>query len=261
MKIGFKIKYPKNVNNILPDKNELQEMLDFFEFGIRLNEDYQEYKKLIKNTNLFVTLHGPAAGEGVNLANAQKNDFNKKNIELCQKAADFFNAEIIVLHPGFKANRQSNEENIYFNLTKYTDKRFVVENVPSLNPDIPYKRFGINTKELLKIKEKTNRNICLDFGHALLEARLEKRDFYQFIKEAINKLSPSYYHLSGSDGKCDRHWHITHPQNIIRYEELLPLLPRDSLLTLEINIFDNKKGFDKKYLIEDIKYLKQILSS
>lgn len=260
MKIGFKIKYTKNVKEILPDKNELQKMIDFFEFGIRLNEDYRQYKELIKDTRLFVTLHGPVVGEEVNLANAQKNDFNKKNLKFCQEAADFFNAQIIVLHSGFKANNQSSVDNLCSNLIEHTDKRFVVENVPSVNPDIPYKRFGTNTKELFHIKEKTKRNICLDFGHTLLEARLEKKDFYQFIKEAINKLSPHYYHLSGSDGKYDRHWHITHPKSIIQYEKILPLLPQDSLLTLEINVFENKNGFDKKYLIEDIKYLREILN-
>lgn len=204
MKIGLKIKYTKNIPIVLPYLKELSDKLDYFEFGLRETENYKDYKKLIKGNGLFATLHSPLYEENVNLIVPQKNKINLRNLKFCQEAASYFKVKYVVLHPGDRETSEASLKNLYYLLDKVKDKRFILENTPIKIKTRPYKRLGVSLKEFLEFKEK-GINMCFDFGHAKVEAKIEKKEYYAYIKEFIEKAKPQYFHLSGNDGIYDYH--------------------------------------------------------
>jgi len=259
MKIGLKIKYTKNIPIILPYIKTLSNKLDYFEFGLRMSENYKDYKELVKNNNLFVTLHGPLYEENVNLIVPQKNKINLKNLRFCQKVANYFKAKYIVLHPGDRETSEASLENLYYLLDKVKDKRFLLENTPIKIKNRRYKRLGVFLKDFLEFK-KRGINMCFDFGHARVETEIERKEYYAYAKNFIKKVKPRYFHLSGNDGTYDYHWTIKNKRNLIDYSKILPFLPKNALLTLEIDFFDKNNGFNKEKVFQDIDYLRKLIN-
>ncbi len=257
MKIGLKIKYTKNIPIFLPHLKELQEKIDYFEFGLRPTENYKEYQALLQKSNLFATLHAPLYDEGINLVVPQKNKANLQSLKFCQKAADFFNSPIVVLHPGDRESKDASLNNLYFLLSKIGDQRFALENTPLIIQQRHYRRLGIYLEDFLEFRKRGFKT-CFDFGHALLEAKIEKKDYYNYLEKFINTIKPQYYHLSGSDGSRDCHWAISNIKSIINYEKIIPLLPKEAFLTLEINFFDKENRFDREKVFKDIDYLRKL---
>jgi len=258
-RIGLKIKYTKNIPIILPHLKKLSDKLDYFEFGLRETEDYRDYKKLIKDSDLFVTLHGPLYEENVNLIVPQKNKVNLRNLKFCQEAADYFNAKYIVLHPGDRETPEASLENLYYLLDKVKDKRFILENTPIKIKNRPYERLGVYIKDFLGFKEK-GIDMCFDFGHARVETEIERKKYYAYTSNFIKKVNPQYFHLSGNDGTYDYHWIIRDKRSLIDYSKILPFLPKNALLTLEIDFFDKSDGFDKEKVLKDIDYLRKLIN-
>lgn len=256
MKIGFKIKFTRNIPAFLPHLDILSSRLDFLELGLRLNEDFKEYDAL-RRKNLFFTLHAPFQENGFNPAEPAKKKTNKENIFLALEAAEYFKAPVIVIHPGDRETVNSSLRQFCQFFKRYYDRRYCMENLPEFARSLPFPRIAYEIDDLKKIQDETSSRACLDFGHALLQAITEGRDFYQYVQAMIERLRPLYFHLHNNDGKKDRHWQITDPRGIIDYAKIFPLLPQDALLCLEVYAFGEKE-FDLKGLLRDVDYLKNL---
>ncbi len=259
MKIGLKVKYTRNIPIILPYIKELSDKLDYFEFGLRETENYKDYKKLIRRNHSSITLHAPLYEENVNLVVPQKNKVNLRNLKLCQKVANYFDAKYVVLHPGDKETPKASLKNLFYLLDQIKDKRFVLENTPVKIKTRPYKRLGVYIEDFIEFKKK-GIDVCFDFGHARIETSIEKKEYYTYIKDFIKKVKPLYFHLSGNDGTYDYHWRIKDRRSLIDYSKIIPLLPKNALLTLEIDFFNKSGGFDREKVFQNIDYLRKLTS-
>ena len=114
--------------------------------------------------------------------------------------ADFFKSDVIVVHPGRTHSIESFEEN----LTRIDDPRIYIENMAGLdiysNP-----MFGQRLTDLDKIA--STKPICFDFEKAVKAACFQNVDYKEYIEEALERLRPSYFHISGGkiDSAVDEH--------------------------------------------------------
>jgi len=112
----------------------------------------------------------------------------KQTLEL----ADFFESEVIVIHPGRAHTFNSFKEN----LDKIDDSRIYIENMAGLDVD-KNPMFGQELSHLERMREL--RPICFDFEKAVKAACYQKKDYKEYIEEALQRLKPSYFHISGGD--------------------------------------------------------------
>lgn len=139
------------------------------------------------------SIHAPHFLHGFNIFN-----LNEKEIILFKKeviaTANSLNASEVVVHAGC-----GNEPRLFQDqVKKIADPRVIIENKPAiaLNGE---RCFGYNMTQLKFIKQKCNLNICLDIGHAIRSAEYQKIDYKRFLEEIIQHLSPSYFHICGTD--------------------------------------------------------------
>ncbi|MEK6647289.1 MAG: hypothetical protein AABY84_11520 [Candidatus Firestonebacteria bacterium] len=116
--------------------------------------------------------------------------------------ADFFKVDFIILHPG----RVHNTKTFWENVEKINDARILIETMPGLDIDNNPMQFGQTLTDLLAIKKK--KNICFDFEKVIKASIYQKKDYREFIKEAMRKLDPSYFHISGGDLKSPVDQHV-----------------------------------------------------
>lgn len=212
---------------------------------------YTEYIEMWLNTDIPFAIHAPHFRHGMNLA--RKDNFSK-NLALADetlKFADMLKAEVIIFHPGIAGNIKET----VFHLNLIDDNRIIVENKPyfALNDGLICN--GISPEEIRYILENTNTGFCLDIGHAFCSANAQKVQPMKFLKEFIS-LNPKMYHLTDgeADGIYDRHYHFG--QGNFDINEILELIPGNSLITIETikNFRENLSDFDK-----DISYLRNCL--
>lgn len=106
--------------------------------------------------------------------------------------ADSFESQRIVLHPG----REHTIESFMRNLDLIDDSRILIENMAGLDVD-GRPMFAQKIDELVALRAR--KPICFDFEKAVKAARYQGLDYKAYISEALEKLEPSYFHISGGD--------------------------------------------------------------
>jgi hypothetical protein len=109
--------------------------------------------------------------------------------------ADFFNIQNIIVHPA----RSHSVETLFENLEKLNDSRILIENMSGLDIDSQEMECGQTLGDLTRIREKYN--ICFDFEKAYKASIHQSIPFKQFVDDALAKLQPVYFHISGGDAK------------------------------------------------------------
>ena len=140
--------------------------------------------------------------------------------------ADFFKSPIIVLHPGRLHTIESFKEN----LAKIDDSRIHIENMAGrdLNND---PMFGQDMSDLLQLKNI--KPICFDLEKAIKAACYQNIDYKKYIGEALLKLKPEYFHISGGDctSPVDQHLDLAEANFDLRWiKNALNALPRCSIV-------------------------------
>lgn len=107
--------------------------------------------------------------------------------------ANFFQVDHIILHPG----RTHNSKTFWENTERIDDPRILIETMPGLDMDRQPMQFGQTLTDLLTIKLR--KDICFDFEKIIKAAIYQQKDYKEFIQEAILKLKPFYFHISGGD--------------------------------------------------------------
>jgi sugar phosphate isomerase/epimerase len=104
--------------------------------------------------------------------------------------ADFFESDVIVVHPGQAHTIESFQEN----LAKIDDSRIHIENMSGLDID-RNPMFGQNLSDLEEICRI--KPICFDLEKAVKAACYQKVDYKEYILAALHRLRPQYFHISG----------------------------------------------------------------
>lgn len=202
MQVGVKF---YSVNNV-----EFLRGLDFVDFVevLPVPGRFDELKKFRK---FKCTIHAPHSSFDFNPADKGN---EKRNLELMKetiKAADFLEAEIIVIHPGYNPEKNAIKNAVANQLSffsKITDERIFLENT-MLESNEGFQYVGdVTASGVKEMLERTGFRFCLDFCHAAATAVVIKRDYKELIKEFL-KLKPGYFHVADNllNGK-DQHLHI-----------------------------------------------------
>ncbi|MDO8521852.1 MAG: TIM barrel protein [bacterium] len=106
--------------------------------------------------------------------------------------ADFLGSHAIIVHPG----RAHTMESFRKNLALIDDPRILIENMATFDMQ-EYPMFATTLDDLGKIR--TVKPMCLDFEKAVKAARYLNIDYKKYIEDALKKLQPKYFHISGGD--------------------------------------------------------------
>ncbi len=171
--------------------------LDFIELMPLMDGDF--YRKF-RGFNIPITIHAPHDSQGATPSDKSKYKRTIKCLKESQRAADYLNSNIIVVHPGRYLQGISKEEakgNSIKIFSKINDKRILLENLIYLEEYV--KDFCSNAEEMKEIMDILGYDkFCLDFAHATLTEHSRERGYKQVIEEFM-KLNPKYFHICGGD--------------------------------------------------------------
>ena len=177
-----------------------QGKIDFIELYIVPNSFDEESWQILKQAPVVV--HSQHSGHGFNIFDLD-NEKIKTFQEQIIRAADFFNSQFIIVHAGVGRDKEVFRSNI----AKIFDKRILIENMPKVSMDDKI-CFGHLIEELEAIKKESDIDICLDFGHSFCSSLSQGLDYKDFIKSTMERLCPTYFHLSGIDPKSEKDFHL-----------------------------------------------------
>jgi endonuclease IV len=220
MKIGVKI-FPED----LAYAKRIARYCDFFEVMAVPESNFRALKALGRP----FTIHTIHSRWGFNPADPDKVKMNILGVETAKKAAEILHADTIVVHPGeLETDKCSIENSIHF-LSKL-DSRFIVENMPASSGGLPH--VGGSVEDILRIREKTRKGMCLDFPHAAEFAHQNHVYYIDFVKQLLS-LKPRYFHISDTKigTKTDMHLHLK--EGDLNLNHFIDILPKDARIALE----------------------------
>jgi len=240
MKYGIKI-YAGNSQNIFP-KLAKDIPFDFVEAMIEPTADFS----YLKEYNFEFVIHTAHSLFGINLANPKKKEKNTQAIQKAIEASDELNADTIITHPGYVENEECNLENVFKFLEQTNCEKIILENLcPSSIHKSPH--LGYTLEDMRNIDSHRIR-ICLDIGHASMQAHNENKDYLDFIKELV-ALNPKHYHFT--DCILEKYTdHIHFGDGDLDLKAIKSLVPKDARISLETKLDDKLK--------QDFEYIRSI---
>ena len=157
-----------------------------------------EALKALKDANV-VAIHNP---HGQGWHDFFLTDEQHAHWEQTKELADFFHATRIIVHPA----RTHNRETFFENMQKLDDSRVHIENMAGLDINREPMQFGATLEELADIRKQIP--ICFDLEKAVKAACREKVDYKRFIKEGIETLESTYFHVSGGSSTDAKDEHL-----------------------------------------------------
>ncbi len=140
-----------------------------------------------------VVIHAPHNCHGVDIANKNERNNNKRRLKSAQDFADALNSDIIILHPGMNVGEEFLDESVR-QFKGLNDKRFTIENLPSYCSTTMSKLHGVKACEIKRFIDECDAKFCLDFSHAICGANHYNVDVFLFLKEMF-ELNPCMYHI------------------------------------------------------------------
>jgi sugar phosphate isomerase/epimerase len=208
-----------------------------------------------KTLRVSINLHCPHFFHGFNLANREKEKFNREIYDQVKQFADGLDAEYIVFHSGIDGDIEETVQQ----LKAFDEPRAVIENKPyKPRPEVGGQQCrGATLEEIEYILDKVGCGFCLDIGHAICSANSQRMDRWKYIGE-FNKLIPKVYHLMDNfiDSEIDQHLHFGDGNFDI--SRILYLIGNDKRISVETR---KCSELDVKDWKEDIKHLIHILGS
>ncbi|MDP2709080.1 MAG: TIM barrel protein [bacterium] len=180
----------------------IERRIDFAELYIHPAMTDRRGFKIFKD--MPITIHATKDEDGFNIF-----QLTEQGIDLFKKqiigAADFLNADLIVIHAGFGGSQPVFKKN----LKLIFDPRMVVENMPKIYFG-GRRSFGYSANQLKRIKNNCHAGFCLDIGHAIKAAAAEKIAYKDLLLDLFKSLRPAYFHLSGGfyDSAMDQHLNL-----------------------------------------------------
>lgn len=193
-------------------------------------EDWMGLKQ--KFAGLQVTIHAPHNSMGFDTGYKEKLAQNVQILSCAQKAADLFDAKIIVVHAG-GGNKPENLEETARQFKFFNDSRIAVENLPYEASDVNGYMHGNTPEQIKQIMDYAGCGFCFDFSHAVCATNSLKLNLNQQL-EGFYKLTPTVYHLCDGqiDGKEDEHRHYGEG-NFPLNKWVKAYIAPDALITME----------------------------
>ena len=218
--------------------------VDYFEVYIR-HIDYlgkpvdlqTQLNQLAKIKDKVWGIHGGILFQGVNFCDPAASDDNRKGLDIVFDALPHFkNCQYIVFHPGCFTNPLtcSLKELISW-IKPIDDPRFMIEIEPSLAYKERYMLPLYKVKDWLALKQKINKDIVVDTGHAAISARVAGLDEHDYINHLIETLNPKVIHLANNDLRGDgfEDAHLPLSKGVLKFDKLKNNL-ENKLLTIEV---------------------------
>lgn len=201
-----------------------------------------------KNIHIPYVIHAPHFRDGLNLAKKELKENNLLLIKKTQKIADALKADKIIVHPGIAGDIAETVRQ----LKEINEKRFLIENKPYYALGDGLICNGATIEEIMFILNNTDGGFCLDIGHAFCAANANRIEPLEYLKQFL-RLNPVMFHLTDGekDGVFDRHYHFC--KGNYPHEEIINLLPKDAIITVE-TVKDSENNLDD--FVGDIKFLK-----
>lgn len=249
-KLGLKL-WSINTDYYLEEAQKLYQegFFDYIELYI-VPETTETIKKW-QSVNIPFTLHAPHFTHNVNLAIAEKEEFNKKIFEEVKLFNEELNAQYVVVHSGIEGNIEETTRQL--NLINL--ENMLIENKPYRAPLGEEKLCrGATIQEIKTVLENVKCRFCLDIGHAICSANSFNMEPYNFLKE-FNKLNPECYHLSDNfiDSAVDKHLHLG--QGNYDFEKIFDIINFDKNIAIETNKVSKINLEDFK---NDVNFVKNI---
>jgi deoxyribonuclease-4 len=247
-KIGLKL-YSTNID-LIPEAETLYRdgYFDYVELYIIPGtfKDVASWKDL----KVPFLIHAPHSVHGINFAQAEKYETNRRNLTDAQKYADTLGSDIIIVHGG---NNGSFSETIK-QLKKLDDRRLVLENKPrvGLQGEICV---GWSPSEFHEAAHAGVLNgTVLDFGHAICAAASSGIDEMQIIR-GFMLFKPELFHIADGEASSESDVHHNFGKGNFKINKLLSFVPENGLVTIETP--RNKEDGLNDY-IEDINNLRSM---
>ncbi len=190
----------------------------------------QQSVKIFKGFKTVV--HAPHSRQSLNLSDENLFKSNQQKLYDSQRFADLLDANIIILHPGYRQKNGGLEENLR-QFKAFNEPRLAVENLPYTCSSTHNNLEGVTPQEIKQFINEVPCKFCLDFSHAICGANHYKRDIYEYLAE-FSKLKPCMYHLCDGDSFSifDAHLHYGDGNYDLR-RLVLEFTSDDAMITME----------------------------
>ncbi|MBI4138602.1 GNAT family N-acetyltransferase [Candidatus Uhrbacteria bacterium] len=135
--------------------------------------------------------------------------------------ADRFRSRRIVLHPGRDHTLSSFQQEF----AKLEDPRVLIENMPGRDT-FGKEMFGKQLSDLERVRE--THEICFDLEKAAKAAAFLGCDHREYVADALELLSPRYFHISGGDASSPIDQHLNVWEGSIDFPALKRLIEAQS---------------------------------
>lgn len=185
-------------------------------------------------------IHITTERDGLNIADKQKERFNRKIVDNCIEWADNLDAQYLILHPGFGSLNTA----LSF-LDHVRDERILIENMPKVG--LHDENMIGYTPEQVEALMGTTLGFCLDFGHAVKAAVSLNEDYKEFVNEFL-KLEPNMFHISDGRLRSEKDEHLAVGDGDYDFQFLMNCVKRSesSHITLE-TARTNPDSFDEDF--------------
>ena len=193
-------------------------------------ENLSKWRKL----KIPYIIHCPHFAHGFNLAQTQKQAFNREIFYEVQEYADALQAPLIIIHGGMGGEAEETARQ----LAALHEARALIENKPHHVITKTGERLmcrGTTPEEIDAICRTAGCGFCLDFGHAICSANSHGVPWMEYVQSFLN-LGPIMFHLSGiqdAASEIDSHSHISVNEGIVR--QILRLVTDGKRISIETN--------------------------
>ncbi len=206
--------------------------------------DSLETAKQWKTLEVPFTVHAPHFAQGVNLADPEKENFNRKIYVDVARFMDELAAKYVVVHSGTRGTIEETARQL--KLINIRD--VLIENKPyrsGITKGIFFR--GATYEELDYIINELNCGFCLDVGHAIcaynsLKEKSGAASQYDYVK-LLNGLNPTCYHISDDliENEDDKHMHLG--AGSYDWGKIFQIIDRDKDISIETEK-DSKENLD-----------------
>lgn len=223
---------------------------------------FRDHLNRIADADVRIVIHAPHHGHGVNpcapgayeeLTPAEAAAWTETALARTAEAADRTAAGIIVLHAGryYPGRKAEAEATFAAFLDDYFDRRFVLENLPSVYADYPL--LGNDAGELLALGGGRIRGFCLDFAHLFCTANYRGVPYGDLLAP-FDGLDLRLFHLSNSrkGSITDEHLPLDHPEGGLDFKEIVPFVARHPDIDVSLEYKENDpRVYDRQLPIFD----------
>jgi deoxyribonuclease-4 len=249
LKIGLKL-YSTDVA-LIPHSLKLKgDVFNFVELYI-IPGSFKKTIRAWKAIDIPYVIHAPHSFHGVNLAQEDKWETNRKHFNETRQFADELGADNIIVHGG---NNGSFSETIR-QIKLLNEPRIALENKPKLGL-FDEECVGWSPSEFrLALETGVISRTVLDFVHATCAARSLEIEATTLINEFLG-FNPRVFHLSDGDAQSQKDTHLNFGKGNLNLKGFLSFVPKGSLLTIEAPR-DPSHGLDD--FAKDVFFLRKVL--